>query len=316
MQTLLNNLIKGDLRSAARLIRMIDDNKPEAWNALKQLFPYTGQARVIGITGPPGAGKSTLSSCLIDSIRKQNKSVGVLAVDPSSPLSGGAILGDRIRMNRHSLDKEVFIRSLASRGHFGGITPATRGAIRVMDAMGKDYIIVETVGVGQDEVDIARLADTTVIVWIPGLGDDVQAMKAGILEVADVFVVNKAEHPDTEATTNYLRSLFNQAGKTTEVPRDWTPPVVETVAIKSKGIDSLWKALEQHSKYTAKATDYYLSRKRASCMIELKNFVHQNLNQKLTRQFADLVAFEEQITPILDGRADIYEVTDTLLNRI
>jgi LAO/AO transport system kinase len=316
MQTLLDNLTKGDLRSAARLIRMIDDNQPAAWDALKKLFPHTRRARVIGITGPPGAGKSTLTSCLIECIRQQNKSVGVLAVDPSSPISGGAILGDRIRMSRHTMDKEVFIRSLASRGHFGGVTPATRGAIRVMDAMGKDYIIVETVGVGQDEVDIARLADTTVIVWVPGLGDDIQAMKAGILEVADIFVVNKAEHPDAPATANYLKSVFKQADKAAAIPRDWMPPVVETVATRNEGIDNLWNVIVQHAEYTAQASDYYLSKKHEACKIELKNFVLQALNQKLAARIADSTELDQQIAHILDGRADIYEVTDSLLKGI
>jgi len=316
MQALLDKLTSGDLRSAARLIRMIDDDQPAAWTALKQLFPHTRQARVIGITGPPGAGKSTLTSCLIECIRKQRKSVGVLAVDPSSPVTGGAILGDRIRMSRHTMDDGVFIRSLASRGHFGGVTPATRGAIRVMDAMGKDYIIVETVGVGQDEVDIARLADTTVIVWVPGLGDGVQAMKAGILEVADVFVVNKAEHPDTAVTANYLKSVFKQADRAAEIPRDWIPPVLETVATRDQGIDELWQVLDQHAEYTSRASPYYLSRKHDDCRIELTSFLHQGLTQKFTDQFSDVDMLDEQIAQILDGKADIYEVTDTLLKGI
>ena len=170
LRDLISQVGAGDTRSASRLIRLIDEENPLAREALKQLFTHTGHAVVIGITGPPGAGKSTLTDCLIEKARAEDLSVGVLAVDPSSPISGGAILGDRIRMNRFALDKNVFVRSLASRGHFGGITPATRGAIRAMDAMGKDIIFVETVGVGQDEVDIARLAHTTIVVAVPGLG--------------------------------------------------------------------------------------------------------------------------------------------------
>ena len=316
MKALVDKLTSGDVRSAARLIRMIDDNQPAAWDALKQLFPHTRRARVIGVTGPPGAGKSTLTSCLIESARQRSMSVGVLAVDPSSPMSGGAILGDRIRMNRHTLDEEVFIRSLASRGHFGGITPATRGAIRVLDAMGKDVIIVETVGVGQDEVDIARLADTTVIVWVPGLGDDIQAMKAGILEVADIFVVNKAEHPDTEATSNYLRSVFKQEKNTSGIPRDWMPPVVETVATKSKGIDDLWDVLDRHREYTAGASDYFVSRKRKACRVELENFVHQGLSEKFSTRFAANGLLDEQAALITSGEADIYAVAERLLAEI
>ncbi|MGR8921098.1 MAG: methylmalonyl Co-A mutase-associated GTPase MeaB, partial [Gammaproteobacteria bacterium] len=223
---LVRGTLEGDLRSASRLIRFIDDGNPAAREALKQLFPHAGTALVVGITGPPGAGKSTLTDCLIHHARRGGKSVGVLAVDPSSPLSGGAILGDRIRMNRFALDDAVFVRSLASRGHFGGITPATRGAIRVMDAMGKDVVLVETVGVGQDEVDIARLADTTIVVAVPGLGDDVQAMKAGILEVGDLFVVNKADQPGADKTVGYLDNVFRRTPE-----GDWRPPVLKAQAL-------------------------------------------------------------------------------------
>ncbi|MEE9420963.1 MAG: methylmalonyl Co-A mutase-associated GTPase MeaB, partial [Desulfatiglandaceae bacterium] len=178
-------VISGDVRTEARLIRDIDDGIPEVRQALKELYSHTGRALVIGITGAPGVGKSTLVDQMLSRLRRRNKTVGVLAVDPTSPFSGGAILGDRVRMQRHSMDEGVFIRSLATRGHFGGLTQSTRSAIDVLDAMGKDYIIVETVGVGQDEIDIVKSAHTTVIVVIPGMGDDIQAIKAGILEIGD-----------------------------------------------------------------------------------------------------------------------------------
>ncbi|MCG2774636.1 MAG: methylmalonyl Co-A mutase-associated GTPase MeaB, partial [Desulfobacterales bacterium] len=181
MDSIVEKVRAGDVRTVARLIRDIDDGMPEVRGVLKELYPYTGKAYVVGITGAPGVGKSTLVDQMLSHLRRQNKTVGVLAVDPTSPFSGGAILGDRVRMQRHSMDEGVFIRSMATRGHFGGLTQSTRSAIDVLDAMGKDYILVETVGVGQDEVDVVRSAHTTVIVVVPGMGDDIQAIKAGIL---------------------------------------------------------------------------------------------------------------------------------------
>jgi len=186
-------VLAGDTRAVARLISDIDDGIPGVRQVLKELYPHTGNAYIIGITGAPGVGKSTLVDQMLVHLRKKRKTVGIIAVDPTSPFSGGAILGDRIRMQRHSNDEGIFIRSLATRGHFGGLTQSTRSTIDVLDAMGKDYIIVETVGVGQDEVEIARNAHTTVIVLIPAMGDDIQAIKAGILEAGDIFVINKAE---------------------------------------------------------------------------------------------------------------------------
>jgi LAO/AO transport system kinase len=202
-------VIAGDVRSVARLIRDIDDQVPEVRDVLKALYAHTGKAYVIGITGAPGVGKSTLVDQMVNHYRQRGNSVGVLAVDPTSPFSGGAILGDRIRMQRHSLDDGVFIRSLATRGHFGGLSQSTRSAIDVLDAMGKDYVIVETVGVGQDEVDVVKSAQTTVIVVIPGMGDDIQAIKAGILEVGDLFVINKADREGADKTFNELRQMID-----------------------------------------------------------------------------------------------------------
>jgi len=196
----------GDVRAAAKLIRDIDDKVPEAREYLKDLYPFTGRAYVIGITGSPGVGKSTLVDQMVAHLRGNGKTVGVLAVDPTSPFSGGAILGDRVRMQRHSMDEGVFIRSMATRGHFGGLTQSTRSAIDVLDAMGKDYILVETVGVGQDEIDIVQSAHTTIIVLVPGMGDDIQALKAGILEVGDIFVVNKADREQIENHRRFLQA--------------------------------------------------------------------------------------------------------------
>jgi LAO/AO transport system kinase len=213
----------GDVRSASRLIRDLEDKLPEARPRLKQLFPYTGKSFIIGITGAPGAGKSTLTNALIGELRKQNKTVGVLAVDPSSPFSGGALLGDRVRMLRHAEDEAVFIRSLATRGALGGLAQAAGDAIHVMEAMGKDVILVETVGIGQQELDIIHHAHSIVVVLVPGMGDEIQTMKAGIMEIADVFAINKADRPGAKQLQTELTSLLN----TSPLPADaWRPPIV------------------------------------------------------------------------------------------
>lgn len=305
---LVERTARGDIRAASRLIRLIDDGQASARDALKRLFEHSGRAQVIGITGPPGAGKSTLTDCLIAQARRENLSVGVLAVDPSSPISGGAVLGDRIRMNRFALDNAVFVRSLASRGHFGGITPATRGAIRVMDAMGKDVIFVETVGVGQDEVDVARLAHTTLVVAVPGMGDDVQAMKAGILEVADVFVVNKADHRDADKTVGYLENIHRRAPAGT-----WVPPVVKAQALHHKGIGDVWQAIEQHRDHRHDDNPRAKARSRANCKREFETFLEQSLKQALAEKLDDSARLEAYVAAIYDGGMDIYVAADEML---
>ena len=230
MTRIADRILAGDTRAVARLITDIDDDMPGVREILKELYPHTGKAYIIGITGAPGVGKSTLVDQMLVHLREEGKTVGVIAVDPTSPFSGGAILGDRIRMQRHTNDKGIFIRSLATRGHFGGLTRSTRSAIDVLDAMGKDYIIVETVGVGQDEIEIVKSAHTTVIVVIPGMGDDIQAIKAGILEAGDIFVINKSEREGSGKTLNDLRTMIKMDQKK-DKKDDWLPPVLETEAI-------------------------------------------------------------------------------------
>jgi len=240
MGALADRVLQGDVRAAARLMRLIDDTQPAAEQELRALFPSTGRAQLIGITGNPGSGKSTLVDGLIGHLRGLGKTVGVVAVDPTSPFTGGAILGDRIRMQDHALDPGVFIRSLATRGQLGGLSRATSDCVRVLDAMGKDVVIVETVGVGQDEVEVCRLAHTTVVVVVPGLGDDIQAIKAGILEVADLFCVNKADREGADRTVRDLRQMLELSTHEREMA------IVKCVATQGEGIGELWKAIEDH----------------------------------------------------------------------
>lgn len=241
--SLAEQVLEGNIRAAARLMRDIDDGRTQAIDELKTLYPHTGNAFIIGITGPPGAGKSTLVDQLTASFRGRGKKVGVVAIDPTSPFTGGAILGDRIRMNRHSCDEGVFIRSLATRGALGGLSRSTSDVALVMDALGMDIIIIETVGVGQDEVDIVREAHTTCVVMVPGLGDDIQAIKAGILEIGDIFVVNKADREGADRTARELSTMLEM-----RIPAEggWRPQVMKTEAQRGTGINELTDEILAH----------------------------------------------------------------------
>jgi LAO/AO transport system kinase len=234
----------GEPRSVARLISMVENASPALREVMATLTPYAGNAMVIGLTGSPGVGKSTTTSGLLTAYRAQNKRVGVLAVDPSSPFSGGALLGDRVRMQEHATDPGVYIRSMGSRGHLGGLSWATPQAVRVLDAAGCDVVIVETVGVGQAEVEIASLADTTIVLLAPGMGDGIQAAKAGILEVADLFVVNKADRDGADHTIRDLRNMMSLAEDRS--PDAWKPPIVKTVASQGDGVDDVIDAIASH----------------------------------------------------------------------
>ena len=244
-ESLITKLRGGDLRALARAISVVE-NRAAGWSELlKALFPYTGKARVVGLTGAPGAGKSTLVDQLAKVYRTGNQTVGIIAVDPTSPYTGGAILGDRIRMQDHYSDPGIYIRSMATRGSLGGLARATADVTTVLDASGRDLVMIETVGVGQDEVDIVRLADVTVVILVPGMGDDVQTIKAGIMEIADIFVINKSDHPGAERVEREIRSMQSLATRHDR----WTPPIVKTVANSGEGIAKLAESISSFETY-------------------------------------------------------------------
>jgi LAO/AO transport system kinase len=306
-------VIAGDVRTVARLIRDIDDRVPEVRETLKSLYAHTGHAYVVGITGAPGVGKSTLVDQMVAHLRKAEKTVGVLAVDPTSPFSGGAILGDRIRMQRHSLDEGVFIRSLATRGHFGGLTQSTRSAIDVLDAMGKDYILVETVGVGQDEVDVVKSAQTTIIVVIPGMGDDIQAIKAGILEVGDVFVINKADREGADKTMNELRQMIDM-GQQKFKEGKWTPPILKVEAVFDRGVAELLEAIEKHRTYLMESgKDQHLLRRALRIREELAEMIRNRLVQEVLDQLIEGGEFERAVEADLAGETEPYTASDNMV---
>ena len=312
IEEVVEQILKGEVRAAARLMRELDDGRPEAREVLKKLYPHSGRAHIIGITGSPGVGKSTLTDRLIQYLRQEGKTVGVVAVDPTSPFSGGAILGDRIRMQRHALDEGVFIRSLATRGHFGGLTASSRAVITVLDAMGKDYILVETVGVGQDEVEIAATAYTTVVVTVPGLGDDIQAIKAGILEVADILVVNKADREGASRTYQDLMNMLEL--QSIRKSKSWKPKVFLIQAKEDQGIGELLAGMREHQAYLAadqgealRAARYH--RVRQEFLELLKDGVFRSLLEQLTQSGR----LEEIIQEILGKQTDPYSACEDLV---
>ncbi|NLX84484.1 MAG: methylmalonyl Co-A mutase-associated GTPase MeaB [Synergistaceae bacterium] len=244
MEKLLSNAFKGDPRSIGRLISLVEADTPKAKEIMKQIYPRTGNAKVIGITGSPGAGKSTFVDRLIEQFQKENKKIGVIAIDPSSPFTGGAILGDRLRMQGHALDKDVFIRSMGSRGHLGGVSRSTHEAALILDACGFDIVLIETVGVGQSEVDIIKIADSVCLVLVPGMGDDVQIMKAGIMEIADTFVINKADKEGADKVAADVQVMLKMLKE-----KDWIPPVTLVSSRNNTGVDEVKNTLNNHWNY-------------------------------------------------------------------
>ena len=302
------SILAGNVRAAARLMRMLDDRIDGATDVLRQLYPHTGRAKVIGITGNPGSGKSTLTARLIGHYRKLGMRVGVLAVDPSSPFSGGAILGDRIRMMEFANDSNVFIRSLATRGALGGLSRSTNDIIHVLDAMGHDVVLIETVGVGQDEIDIVRTADTTVVVLVPGLGDDIQAIKAGILEIADIFVVNKADLDGADRTVGDLRGLQTLMG----VMPDWLPPILRTVAARNEGVEALAEAIDKHAEFLKTSpTSQIRAQNRAAFAIG--GLVRESVWHNVDTWLRQTAAGRQLVADVTARRVDPYLAAQTAL---
>jgi LAO/AO transport system kinase len=298
-------VLAGDVRASARLMRDLDDNRPGAVEVKKRLYPHTGRAYVLGITGNPGAGKSTVVDSLIDYFRKLGKRVGVVAVDPSSPFSGGAILGDRIRMQRHATDEGVFIRSLATRGHLGGLSRSTSEVVSVLDAMGYDVVIVETVGVGQDEVDVVSQAETAVVVTVPGLGDEIQAIKAGILEIADVLVVNKADREGADRSVRDLRAMLELRGHEVRPVE-----IVKTVAATGAGVDELMAAIDRQ-RHPAGSDEAALARRRRQ---RAESLLGEVIQDRMRRAAARLLAAHPEIIDQVATRAiDPYSAADDIL---
>jgi LAO/AO transport system kinase len=305
-------ILKGEVRAAARLMRELDDGLPQGREILKQLYPHRGRAHVLGITGSPGVGKSTLTDRLIQYLRQAGKTVGVVAVDPTSPFSGGAILGDRIRMQRHALDEGVFIRSLATRGHFGGLTASARAVVTVLDAMGKDFVLVETVGVGQDEVEIAATADTTIVVTVPGLGDDIQAIKAGILEIADILVVNKADREGAERTCQDLMQMLDLRNFPPE--KAWRPKVMMVRAKDNLGVAELMAEVVEHQAFLGRdGGQALLAARRSRVRQEFLELLTQGFSRHLVLQLTQDGRLEKIVQDLLAKRTDPYSASEALV---
>jgi len=288
LQSWMERLRAGDPRALARAISTVENRSPDSADLLKALFPHSGKARIIGMTGPPGAGKSTLVDQLAKHYRREGKTLGIIAVDPTSPYTGGAILGDRIRMQDHHADPGIYIRSMATRGSLGGLARTTADVATVLDASGRDLILIETVGVGQDEVDIVRLADITVVILVPGMGDDVQTIKAGIMEIADIFVINKSDREGAERVEREIRAMQSLAMRDDR----WSPPIVKTVASEGKGIEELAAAIANYEAYLKKEN------------LVLKRNI-QNWQERLVEMLRDAM-LERARAQLGDGRAEQY----------
>ncbi|WP_329001706.1 methylmalonyl Co-A mutase-associated GTPase MeaB [Kribbella sp. NBC_00709] len=299
---------EGDSRAVARLISLVEDESPLLREVMAALAPHAGHAHIVGITGSPGVGKSTSTSALVSAYRETGKRVGVLAVDPSSPFSGGALLGDRVRMQDHATDRGVFIRSMASRGHLGGLSWSTPQALRVLDAAGFDVVLVETVGVGQSEVEIAGMADTTLILLAPGMGDGIQAAKAGILEVGDIYVVNKADRDGVQSVTRDLRSMLALAERSEGA---WTPPILKTVASRNEGVAEVVQAIEDRLVWM-RGNGVLTQRRQSRARDEIEAIATTALRRRFAHLHGD-ARLDVLAAKVADGGTDPYSAADELI---
>ncbi|OLR91484.1 methylmalonyl Co-A mutase-associated GTPase MeaB [Actinokineospora bangkokensis] len=296
-------------RAVARLISLVEDASPQLRDVAAALAPHTGRAQVVGLTGSPGVGKSTTTSALVSAYRARGLRVGVLAVDPSSPFSGGALLGDRIRMQDHATDPDVFIRSMATRGHLGGMAWATPQALRVLDAAGFDVVLIETVGVGQSEVDVVALADTTLVLLAPGMGDGIQAAKAGILEIADVFVVNKADRDGAETTVRELKYMIS-LGRREVRGASWRQPICKTVAARAEGVEEVVAAVAEHRRWTESHGEF-AERRRHRARTEVEAIALESLRARLSARHGE--ALDGLAGKVMAGDLDPYAAADSLI---
>jgi LAO/AO transport system kinase len=307
-ESLLEDFFKGDTRALARVITRVENRSPDSLEILQRLFPKTGQTQVIGVTGSPGAGKSSLVDRLAVAYRERNEKIGIIAVDPSSPFTGGAILGDRIRMQTLGVDPNVYIRSMATRGNLGGLAAATADVVTVLDAAGKHPIIVETVGVGQDEVEIAKLADVSIVVLVPGMGDDIQALKAGIMEIGDIFVINKCDRPGVEKMERAIVAMLSLAHR----QDGWIPPIVKTVATQGEGVAELVEKIDVCQQFFENST-VRATKKREAARQRLMTQLQERLVNTAVQQVFSNGDLDRIVGEIAERRQDPYSIVEKIV---